>query len=114
MGTKWEQTGNRVGTLLYDEIYYLFIITAYYPALCRRAFALVAYALCWNRARGVFPWHVSQRGGAVDNFIRIVNLSSAYFLGSVHNFRKCMFSLKIPDNVQKVTHNTYFIRRALC
>lgn len=37
--------------------------------------------------------------GAVDNFIRMLNLSIAYFLGSVHNFRKCMFSLNIPDNV---------------
>jgi hypothetical protein len=52
--------------------------------------------------------------GAVDNFTRMLNLSIAYFSGSVHNFRKCMYSLNIPDNVQKVTHNTYFIRRALC
>lgn len=52
--------------------------------------------------------------GAVDNFIRTPNLSSAYFLSSVNNFRKCMYSLNIPDNVRKVTHNTYFIQRALC
>lgn len=50
----------------------------------------------------------------VDNFIRIPNLSSAYFLSNVHNFRKCMYLLNIPDNVQKVTHNAHFIRRALC
>ena len=52
--------------------------------------------------------------GAVDNFIRMPNLSIAYFLGSVHNFRKCMYLLNIPDSVQKVTHNAHFIQRALC
>jgi hypothetical protein len=52
--------------------------------------------------------------GAVDNFIRMLNLSIAYFLGSVHNIRKCMYSLNIPNSVQKVTHNAHFIRRALC
>jgi hypothetical protein len=52
--------------------------------------------------------------GAVDNFIRMPNLSIAYFLGSVHNFRKCMYLLNIPDNVQKVTHNAHFIQGALC
>lgn len=52
--------------------------------------------------------------GVVDNFIRTPNLSSAYFLGSVHNFYKCMYSLNIPNNVLKVTHISYFIQRALC
>lgn len=52
--------------------------------------------------------------GAVDNFIRMPNLSVAYFLGSVHNLRKCMFILNIPDNVQKVVHIAHFIRRVLC
>ena len=48
MGTKWEQNGDKVGTVLYDEIYYLFIITTYNPAPNPVAFASVAYALCWN------------------------------------------------------------------
>jgi hypothetical protein len=31
--------------------------------------------------------------GVVDNFIRMFNLSSAYFLGSVYNYCKCMILL---------------------
>ena len=55
-----------------------------------------------------------RRRRAVDNFPRIGNLSDAYFLSTVDNVRKCMKSLNIPVNVQKVTHNAHFIQRALC
>lgn len=55
-----------------------------------------------------------RAAGPVDNFLRIGNLSDAYFLSTADNVRKCMKTLNIPDNVLKVTHNSYFIRRALC
>lgn len=65
--------------------------------------------------RGRCSFGKPQRAaGAVDNFLRIGNLSGAYFLGTVHNVRKCMKTLNIPVNVLKVTNNAHFIRRALC
>ena len=48
LGTDWEQSGNKVGTVLYDEIVHLFILTTCSPAPSPNTFPVVAYALRWN------------------------------------------------------------------
>lgn len=115
---QWEQSGNRLGTKW--EQFYMMKFTIY-------SYLLSVIPLQTPLLSPRFPTHFAgiERGryslgashsaaGAVDNFIRMLNLSSAYFLGNVHNIRKCMYSLNIPNNVQKVVHIAHFIRRALC
>jgi hypothetical protein len=115
---QWEQSGNKLGTEW--EHFYMMKFTIY-SLLLPTIQPFAAVLSLW------LPMHFAgiERGGyslgtshsaawVVDNFIRMPNLPSAYFLGSVYNFRKCMNSLNIPDNVLKVIHNAHFIRRALC
>ena len=115
---QWEQSGNKLGTEW--EHFYMMKFTIYSLLLSTiQPFAAVLSPRLPTHFAGIEREGCSlgtshSAAGVVDNFIRIVNLSIAYFLGSVHNFYKCMFSLNIPDNVQKVTHKTYFIQRALC
>ena len=115
---QWEQSGNRLGTKW--EHFYMMKFTIY-SLLLPAIQPLTPLLSPWlpthfvGIERGGCSLGTSHgAAGAVDNFIRMPNLSSAHFLGSVHNIRKCMFSLSIPDNVQKVTHISYFIQRALC
>jgi hypothetical protein len=118
MGTKWEQSGNKLGTEW--EHFYMMKFTIYSLLLpATQPFAAVLSPRLPTHFVGIEREGCSlgtshSAAGAVDNFIRMPNLSSAYFLSSMYNIRKCMYSLNIPDNVQKVTHNTYFIQRALC
>ena len=115
---QWEQSGNRLGTK-WEQFYmmkftiYSLLLPATQPLTPLLSPRLPTHFIGIER-EGCSLGTSHSAAGAVDNFIRMPNLSSAYFLGSVHNFYKCMYSLNIPDNVQKVTHNTYFIQRALC
>lgn len=115
---QWEQTGNRLGTK-WEQFYMmkLFIFSFSLPATQPPAPILSPWLPTHfagiERGRCSFG-KPQQAAGAVDNFLRIGNLSNAHFLSTVHNVRKCMKALNIPDNVQKVTHNAHFIQRALC
>ena len=115
---QWEQSGNRLGTK-WEHSYvvkftiYSLLLPATQPLTPLLSPRLPTHFTGIER-EGCSLGTSHSAAGAVDNFIRMPNLSIAYFLGSVHNFRKCMYLLNIPDSVQKVTHNAHFIQRALC
>ena len=115
---QWEQSGNRLGTK-WEQFYmmkftiYSYLLSVIPPQTPLRSPRFPTHFAGIERGRYSLGTSHSA-AGAVDNFIRMPNLSIAYFLGSVHNFRKCMYLLNIPDSVQKVTHNAHFIQRALC
>jgi hypothetical protein len=115
---QWEQSGNKLGTEW--EHFYMMKFTIYSLLLpVIPPFAAVLSPWLPTHFAGIeregCPLGASHSAaGVVDNFIRMPNLPSAYILGSVYNFCKCMNSLNIPDNVQKIIHNAHFIQRALC
>lgn len=116
--TQWEQKGNRLGTK-WEQFYMMkFINYSFLLPATQTITPLIPLRLPTHLAgieRGRYPlgtYPCTLR--AVDNFMQMPNLSIAYFLGSVHNICKCLNLLNIPNNVQKVTHNPHFIRRALC
>jgi hypothetical protein len=116
--SQWEQSGNRLGTK-WEQFYmmkftiYSFLLPATQPLAAVLSPWLPAHFAGIER-EGCSLGTSHSAAGVVDNFIHMPNLSVAYFLGSVHNFRKCMFLLNIPKNVQKVIHIAHFIQRALC
>ena len=50
----------------------------------------------------------------VDNFRSASIVQTAEKIGAVDKVCKCLKTLKIPVNVQKVIHIAHFIRRVLC
>ena len=115
---QWEQSGDKLGTKW--EHFYMMKFTIYSLLLpIAQPFNPIFSPRLPTHFAGIEREGCSlgtshSAAGAVDNFIRMFNLSIAYFLGNVHNFCKCMYSLNIPNNVQKVVHIAHFIRRALC
>ena len=115
---QWEQSGNKLGTEW--EHFYMMKFTIYSLLLpATQPFAAVLSPRLPTHFVGIEREGCSlgtfhSVAGAVDNFLRMPNLSSAYFLSNVDNFFKCMYLLIIPNNVRKVIHNAHFIQRALC
>ena len=94
---QWEQTGDKVGTK-WEQFYMmkLFIFSLSLPAAQPPAPILSPWLLTHFAGieRGRCSFGKSQRAAwPVDNYLRIVNLSDAYFLSTVHNVRKCMLLL---------------------